>query len=165
MCLMLYLGTDVPVPGFDEVAPGEVGLDHGPGPRPVGLSGKGHVVHVADRLAEGWNCSCVFLDGLQAWDETAPADDPDALARRDAFAALRRIAEAALGVDADARLMSCWSGEEDRAPVIERRLKIAELEADRFLFDDVADGGQGGNPPVLIRFVVDEGGTPCSEGS
>ena len=107
----------------------------------------------------------MFLDGLQVWDETAPGDDPEALVRREAFTALRRIAEAALGVDADARLMSCWSGEEDRAPVIERRLKIAELEADRFLFDDVADGGEGGNPPVLIRFVADEGDTPCSEKS
>jgi hypothetical protein len=165
MCLMLYLGTDAPVPGFDAVAPGEVGLDHGPGPRPVGLSDKGHVALVADRLAEGWNCSCVFLDGAQAWDDTAPADDPEAMARRDAFAALRRIVEAALGVDADALLLSCWSGEEDRLPVIERRLGISDLQADRFLFADVADGGTEGNPPVLIRFSAADGGAPCSERS
>lgn len=165
MCLMLYLGTDAPVPGFDAVALGEVGLEQGLDPRPRGLSGKGHVALVADRLAEGWNCSCVFRDGEQAWDDRAPADDPEAMARRDAFAALRRIVEAALRVDPEALLLSCWSGEEHRLPVIERRLGISDLQADRFLFADVADGGTEGNPPVLIRFSAADGGAPCSERS
>ncbi|PWK61051.1 hypothetical protein [Roseicyclus mahoneyensis] len=171
MCLMVYLGTDAPLAGFDAVAPGQIGLDHGPGRKPQGLCGKSHVARVADRMADGWNCSCVFLDLVQG-DGATPAeldrlvaDHPETGTLHDAFATLRQIAAAALVLDPEACLLSCWSGEEDLPPALERRLPPEGLLANRFLFDDVSDGGTGGNPPVLIRLYADEGGTPCSERS
>lgn len=151
MCLMVYLGTDAEVPGFDAVKPGEIGLDADACRLPVALAGKAHVARVADRVPTGWNCSCIFLDRAMPWEDPDEADDPEAERRRAAWAGLRRIAEAALLLDPEALIFACRDGDEGRRPEIERRLAPGELKADRYIFDDVRDGGSGGNPPVLVR--------------
>ncbi len=153
MCLMLYLGTDAPVAGFDAVAQGEIGLDPDTGPVPAALAGKAHIRRICDRVPTGWNCSCIFLDQVLPWQAAAgdDPDDPETPVRAAAYAGLRRIAEAALAADPRALIFSCWAGDEGGTPAIERALAPDALIPARYIFDDVNDGGSGGNPPVLIR--------------
>ncbi|MBF9034222.1 hypothetical protein HKCCE2091_08210 [Rhodobacterales bacterium HKCCE2091] len=158
MCLMVYLGSLAPVAGFDRVEVGGVGLDPEVPVRPAALAGLPHVARVADRVPGGWNCSCVFLDRALPWEDPDAADDADAPARRAAYATLARIAEAA---GAGAALFSCWSGDEARPPAIERALAPGDLRADRYIFDDIHDGGSGATPPVLVRLTGGKGET-CS---
>jgi hypothetical protein len=158
MCLMVYLGTRVAVPGSEAVALCRIGLDPEPCARPVGLSGKLHVARVAHRLAEGWNCSCVFLGGPVPWEDSGSSDDPDAEARQAAFADLRDIERVALRLDPEACLLSCWSGGEDEPPEIERVLSPDDLRADRNLFTDIPEGGGGHDHSVLIRLRARDGG-------
>ncbi|MBF9032206.1 hypothetical protein HKCCE3408_17535 [Rhodobacterales bacterium HKCCE3408] len=162
MCLSVYLGTDAPVAGFSDVAIGAIGLDPRVGTVPTALADKAHVAVICDRVPTGWNCSCIFLDRALPWEDPEAADDPEAGARRGAYARLREIAAAAVALDPEALLFSCWSGDEGAATKVERALAPAELLADRYIFDDVHDGGSGGNPPVLVRLT---GGSPCFAGS
>lgn len=153
MCLVVYLGTAREVKGFDEPAIGDVGLDPSPGRRPEALASKQCVYAVADRVKSGWNCSCIFLDHIMPWELERGYDPahPATAVREAAYAGLRRIAAAALRVDPQALLFSTWSGGENDEPVIRRELVPGELVPARYLFDDVLDGGSGGNPPILIR--------------
>jgi hypothetical protein len=64
---------------------------------------------------------------------------------------LRRIGRAALAVDPGAVLFSCWSGEEADPVRVTRHLEPAAFHAEAGLFDDIVDGGQGANPPILIH--------------
>lgn len=153
---MVYLGVDAPVPGFDEVGLGEIGLDPDVRTKPTALADKAWVCRVADRVEPGWNCSCIFLDDALPWEDPDAKDDEETLRRRAAYAGLRKIAEAALARDAEALIFSCWSGAETQRPKIERRIGPEALLADRYLFDEVHDGGSGGNPPVLIRLRAGE---------
>lgn len=155
MCLMVYLGTDAPVPGFADVSVGGIGLDAGVRIVPAELTGKAHVAQICDRVPTGWNCSCIFLDEVMPWEAEKgdDPDDPDTPKRAAAYEGLRRIAEAALAVDPQALVFSCWSGDEGKAVRIERTLAAEALQPARYIFDDILDGGSGGNPPVLIRLM------------
>jgi hypothetical protein len=144
MCLMVYLGTDVEVPGFDTVRIGDIGLDPGEARRPVVLGQKVHVARIAERVGNGWNSSCIFLDRAMS------REDPDEAERwRAAWAGLRRIAEAALLLDPAALIFSCRGGDEGQRPQVERYLSPDDLEADRHPLEK--DGGSGETPPVLIH--------------
>ena len=155
MCLMVYLGTDTPVPGFDPVPAGAIGLDPGVRQPPRSLAGKAHVAQICDRVPTGWNCSCIFLDDVMPWEAEKgdDPDDPDTPRRAAAYEGLRRIARAALAADPRALIFSCWSGDEARAPAVTREMAPEKLQPARYLFDDILDGGSGANPPVLIRLT------------
>jgi hypothetical protein len=149
MSLGVYLGTDVEVPGFGEVRIGDIGLDPGEARRPVALGQKAHVARIAERLGNGWNGSCIFLDRAVPWEDPDAADDPEAERRRAAWAGLRRIAEAALLLDPEAMIFSCRDGDEGQRPQVERYLAPGDLDADRNPLE--TDGGSGETPPVLIH--------------
>lgn len=143
MSLMVYLGTDVEVPGFGTGRIGDIGLDPGEARRPVALGHKAHVARIAERVGNGWNGSCIFLD------RAPPRENPEAERRRAAWAGLRRIAEAALLLDPAALLFSCRDGDEGQRPQVERYLAPGDLDADRNPLE--TDGGSGETPPVLIH--------------
>lgn len=153
MCLAVYLGIDRALSRFADVAVGEVGLERDPSPRPEALAGKRLVYHVSDRVPSGWNCACVFLDRVLPWQAEGGdnPDDPDTPARAQAYAGLQRIARAALKADSSPLLFSCWWGDQAKPPALARDCTPDDLRPARYLFDDTLDGGQGGNPPILIR--------------
>lgn len=151
MCLMVYLGTDAEVPGFDTVRIGDFGLDPGEARRPVALGDKTHVARVAERVESGWTCSCIFLDPAMSREDPDASDDPQAERRLAAWAELRRIAEAALLLDSGASLLSCRAGGEGQRPQVERCLAPGDLTPHRYIFGDLRDDGSGGNPPVLVH--------------
>ena len=157
MCLMVYLGTDKPVPGFSDVAIGAIGLDPDVGSLPEALKGKKVVRRVCDRTPVGWNCSCVFIDQVLPWeaDKGDDPNDPETPIRAAAYADLARIAAAAVAVDPDALVFSCWAGDEGRAPQIERELGPSDIRPARYIFDDITDTGSAGNPPVLVRLKAE----------
>lgn len=153
MCLIVYLGVEQPLDGFGDVAVGEIGLDPAPATIPAALAGKASVYAVADRVPTGWNCSCIFIDQVMPWeaDKGDDPDDPETPVRASAYAGLRKIAAAALDVDPEPLVFSCWSGDEGKPPGITRDLTPEGFQPARYVFDDVLDGGSGGTPPVLIR--------------
>ena len=155
MCLVVYLGIDQELNEFSDPPLGEVGLEPEPRLRPKALAGKRLIYCVADRVPTGWNCSCIFLDDINPWelDKGYNPADPDTAPRAAAYAALGRIARAALKLDSAPLVFSCWAGDENKAPEITRALTPDEIRPARYLFDDQLDGGQGGNPPILIRLT------------
>lgn len=155
MCLVVYLGIDCPLAGFSDPPIGEVGLEPSPQHRPKALAAKRQVYGVADRVPTGWNCSCIFLDDILPWELEKGYDsaDPETARRDAAYSGLARIARAALKLDGEPLLFSCWSGGEQEAPVLSRTLTPSEIRPARYLFDDMLDGGKGMNPPILIRLT------------
>jgi hypothetical protein len=123
---------------------GDIGLDPGEARRPVALGRKAHVARIAERVGNGWNCSCIFLDRAMSRDVPDKAER-----RRAAWAGLRRIAEAALLLDPAALLFSCRDGDEGQRPQVERYLSPGDLEAGRHPLEK--DDGSGETPPVLIH--------------
>jgi hypothetical protein len=155
MCLVIYLGIDGKLSAFSDPPVGKEGLEPAPQERPKALAEKGAVYGVATRAQDAWSCSCVFRDDINPWELEKGYDpaDPNTAWREAAFTTLRRIARAALKVDSEPLIFSCWSGDENEEPVIRRTLTPNELRPARYVFDDVLDGGSGGNPPILIRLA------------
>lgn len=153
MCLAVYLGIDRALSRFSKVEVSEVGLESDPSPRPRARASKRLVYHVSDLVPTGWNCSCIFLDTEMPWEAEKGDDpaDPETPVRARAYAGLARIARAALKADSVPLLFSCWWGDQGRLPALTRRLAPEEMRPARYLFDDVLDGGSGGNPSILIR--------------
>lgn len=163
MCLIVYLGIDRRLSQFSDPPKGEEGLEPEPQNRPRALAEKNAVYGVVTKSQDAWCCSCVFLDSILPWELEKGYDpaDPNTAYREAAFATLRRIARAALEVDSEPLIFSCWNGDENEEAMIRRTLTPEELRPARYIFDDILDGGSGGNPPILIRLTETKtGATP-----
>ena len=137
MCLVVYLGTDVPLglpsPPTEDAAVGIREADV----HPKALANKRYAYEIVDRFNNTWCCSCVFLD-FMPW-ETEPGDGPEELEterREAAYDTLRGLACLAFEADPVPLLFSCWNGDEGDEAVEIRKIVPSELRPQQFLFQD-----------------------------
>ena len=143
MCLMVYLGLDAPFEAT--VAVGEVGLDPEVAVTPPALAAKSVIYRVADRLEQGWNCSCILLSHDLPWE-----DEP---ANQETEAAFTQLARLVVRADADGLkplLFSAWDGDETKAVKLAWRMAPEHLTADRRVFNDLEVAG-GVEVPTLVE--------------
>ncbi|QPH55534.1 hypothetical protein [Pontivivens ytuae] len=150
--MKVYLGTDAVLTGFDKGPIGELGtapVDKGP----AALQHKKNVVSLGDRVESGLNCSCCLIDPTPAEPFYDSAEED--LWKR-AYGGLQAISEAALKIDPEPLLFSCWDGDQQMEVFFERSLKVGELVRGRWIFHDPDTKQRFDISPTLIRVMSSE---------
>lgn len=153
MCLMVYLGSDAPLPHGDPGA--TVVALNAAETAPAGMEGKPHVYEVVTWGGGRACCSCTFQDHIMPWEDASALDmdDPEVATTVTDFARLRGFCRAALEADPAPLLLCLWDGEETRPPQEVRDAVPEDFAPGRFAF---ADTDRGGDAHRLFRLHAGE---------